>query len=71
MPTYSQILSKLDLERLILVLGTHTIKTVIESSHIFGPNVYALAFLRIYSLAPVVGLEETVYKRVLLNVNID
>ena len=58
-PTSSQILSKLDLERLILVLRTHfvhitsrSIRTVIESSHIFVPNVYALAFLSICSYDP-------------------
>ena len=53
--TSSQILSKLDLERLILVLRIcfeESIRIVIESSHIFGRNVYANVFLRIRSYAP-------------------
>ena len=55
----SQILSKLDLERLILLLRTRfvhmnqeSIRTMIEFSHTFGPNVCALVFLRICSYAP-------------------
>ena len=56
-------MSKLDFERLILVLriahvfNTYmlhqdTIWIAIEYSHIFGPNVYVLAFLSICSYAP-------------------
>ena len=59
MPTSSQIVSKLDLERLYWFY-THILYTnnqestriEIESSHIFVPTVYANAFLRIYSYAP-------------------
>ena len=57
--TSSQILSKLDLERLILVLRTRfvditpvSIRIAIETSHIFGPNVNTYALLRIRSYAP-------------------
>ena len=53
-PTSSQILSKLALERIILVICTcfeESIRILIESSHIFGRNVYANAFLRIRNYA--------------------
>ena len=56
----SEVLSKLDLERLILLLRTcfvhvnqESINTMIEFFHILGPNVYAFAFLRICRYAPV------------------
>ena len=43
-------LPKMDLERVMLLLHSRlveTIKTDIESSHSFGSNVYANAFLRV------------------------
>ena len=59
-PTSSQILSKLDLERLILDLRTRFVHItskfiiiVIQSSHIFGPNVYANAFC-VYVAMPLI-----------------
>ena len=55
-PTSSQILSKLDIGS-THIFCMHNIKNqfiriVIESSHIFGPNVYVNAFLHIRSYAP-------------------
>ena len=46
-------MSKLDLERLILVLRTCFVQNCDKIFPYFIPNVYALAFLRICSNAPV------------------